>query len=111
MSQNSEVCHALKQRGCAHIKFIQLMSYLPSKCLRILSKPVLENAIQVVFEAHLQCEGLYGQLHLGYHPLGQVTADKTHQEPSRRLTVGHLEVSCGNLTYIPLTAQINRYLD
>lgn len=56
-------------------------------------------------------QGLYGKLHLGYHQLGQVTADKSHQEPRRRLTVGHKELSCGNITFIPLAVEINTYLD
>lgn len=55
MSQNS--LHALQQCGCAHIKFIQLMSYLPFQYLQIPSKPILEDVIQVMFETHWQCAG------------------------------------------------------
>lgn len=52
MRQNSEMFHALKQRGCARIKFIQLLCFLSCQCLQIPSKPILKNGIQVVFEAH-----------------------------------------------------------
>lgn len=49
-------------------------------------------------------QGLHGQLHLGYHQLGQVTADEICQELRGKFIAGHLELSCGNLTPIPLTA-------
>jgi len=51
------------------------------------------------------CRDLYGQFHLSYHQLGQASADKTCQELRREFIAGHLELSCGNLTPIPLTVQ------